>query len=200
MRLAVNRTWTTILALLAAVVWEAAPARAESARELTLREMVDLADDIVVGTVVESAAHWQDKLIVTVATVTVESALKGAPAGTVTVTQPGGTAVHPTLGVPVHMSASGVSVIQPGEEVVLFLHHSPAGHRVVVGGSQGSLRVRHDRTTGKRMVPVGPKGLRVAMEPGGKTVVAGELSLDDLADRVRGHVTRGDRVPGGKTP
>lgn len=192
--------WVTMLVLLAAAAWGSAPALAETQRELTLGEMVDLSDDIVVGTVVESEAHWQDKLIVTVATVAVESALKGAPASTVTVTQPGGTAVHPVLGVPVHMSASGVALMRPGEEVVLFLRQAPSGHRGVVGGSQGSLRVRHDRETGKRMVPVGPKGLRVVAQPGGKSVVAEELSLDDLAGRVRGHAARGDRAAGGKTP
>ena len=95
-----------LLALLL-VVLASIPARAASEREMSLEEMVGAADEVVVGEVVTTSARWEGRLIVTDAVVRVDEALKGAPTKTLTITELGGTAVHPVLGAPVTMDVSG---------------------------------------------------------------------------------------------
>ena len=73
-------------------------ARADSAPPLPLDALIDGAQEIVVGEVVASEGRWDGSIVVTDVRVRVDESLKGNAPREVTLTQPGGTAVHPRLG------------------------------------------------------------------------------------------------------
>lgn len=173
-----------LLALLLLVV-VALPARAASEREMSLEEMVGAADEVVVGEVLTTSARWEGRLIVTDAVVRVDEALKGVPTKTVTITELGGTAVHPVIGAPVTMDVSGESRLAPHERVVLFVEQRRPGRRDLVGGSQGKVVLRVDATTGATMLPVGPKRLRVERDQGRTAIGAESTTLDAFRERIR---------------
>lgn len=173
-------------------------ARATSARELGLDEMVSAADDIVVGEVLSSEARWQGKLIVTDSVVRVDEALKGGGAATVTVTQLGGTAVHPVIGAPVTMDVSSYVGLQPGERVLLFLEQKRPGMRQIVGAEQGKFVVRDDADTQAAALPVGPKRLRVERGPGHDTVLPRSMPLDVMRSRIQALLAGSAATPGAK--
>jgi hypothetical protein len=175
--------------LLVAVVLALAPAlvRAASERELTFEALVGAADEIVVGEVERTSARFEGRLIVTDAVVRVDETLKGGGGASrkITITQLGGTAVHPRIGAPVTMDVSGQARLAPHETVVLFVEQPRPGRRQLVGGAQGKLLVHQDPASGQATVPVGPKRLRVARDAGGATVAAEPTSLDALRARIR---------------
>ena len=184
------RRVTAFVVGLVAMLAAAVPAPGASERELSLDEMVALADDIVVGRVLRSEAQWRGKLIVTVSTVAVDEALKGTPRGEVAITQLGGTTVHPRLGVPVTMSVSEEAALSPGEAVVLFVRQTQPGTRQLVGGAQGKLLVRPDPVSGVSTVPGAAHDLLVRRDGGKRTIETTAPTLDTVRDRIRAAVTR----------
>jgi len=108
----------------------------------------------------------------------------------VTLTQPGGTAVHPRLGARVTTQASSATPFGVGEHVVLFVAQRQ-GKRRLVGGAQGKLVVAPDPAaaaapgarSAKRdtAVAVGPKRLAPAAD--GAVGTRG-MTLDELRARV----------------
>ena len=187
---ALRRTFVVAVVLLAA-----ASAGAEQ-EALTLETMVDVADEVVVGEVETSEAQWEGRLIVTVSTVRVDEALKGNPAGRVEVVQYGGTVLHPRLQQPVTMTASGISLLREGEEVVLLVTGSGRERRQLVGGDQGKFVVQRELGPAPSRVPDAPKRLRVERR-GGVRHLEGEVeTLDRLRARIRDHVERSERKGG----
>jgi hypothetical protein len=170
----------------------ASPALGASARTLGLDEMIDLSEEIVRGEVTGSSARWQGKLIVTDTTVRVDEAMKGAPPREITLTQLGGTAVHPRLGAAVRMEASSFTAMAAGEAVVLFVDRKGAVRRLV-GAQQGKLVLREDTAAKKPAVAVGPKRLRVLSEAREGPIGATGMTLDELRARVRTRVEGGRR-------
>lgn len=161
------------------------PAWPASARALGLEEMADVADDIVLGRVVNSRPRWEGKLIVTQSVVRVEEWLKGRRGRKIKVRQLGGTAVHPVLGAAVSMTASSSVVLRPGEEVLLFVETRRRGVRGLVGGPQGKFLVREDPGTRERRIPVGPKRLMVIREGEREMLASEAIPLDALKARIR---------------
>lgn len=178
-----------LLALLAIL---AGTASADSGRALDLDQLIDLSEEIVVGEVVGSTARWEGKLVVTDTVVRVDEAMKGSPPREVTVTQPGGTAVHPRLGAEVTMQASTFTAFTRGESVVLFVDQR-AGVRRLVGAQQGKLVVEPPAAHGapQRGLAVGPKALRVEPGPGGGTIGTRGMGLDELRIRVAARKQKG---------
>jgi hypothetical protein len=179
----VTRRWPALLALLAAL---AGAARADSGRALELDELIDLSAEIVVGEVVRSGARWQERFVVTDTVVRVHEALKGSPPDEVTITQPGGTAVHPRLGASVTTQASTFTSFDAGETVVLFVDRQ-RGVRGLVGAQQGKLVVAPpDAGTGPagRAIAVGPKKVRPAPGAPHASVDTRGMTLDELRARV----------------
>ena len=170
----------------------AVTARADSGRALDLDQLIDLSDEIVVGEVVGSTSRWQGKLVVTDTVVRVDEAMKGSPPHEVTVTQPGGTAVHPRLGAEVTTQASTFTAFDRGESVVLFVDQRD-GVRRLVGAQQGKLVVEPQAGHGtqQRGLAVGPKALRVEPGPGGGTIGTRGMRLDELRDRVAARKQKG---------
>jgi len=179
----------TVLAFLATL---SGSARADSGRALDLDQLIDLSEEIVLGEVVGSTARWQGKLVVTDTVVRVDDALKGSPPHEVTVTQPGGTAVHPRLGTEVTTQASTFTAFQRGESVVLFVDQR-AGVRRLVGAQQGKLVVAPPAAHGAqpRGLAVGPKVLRVEPGPRGGTIGTRGMTLDELRARVGARTQKG---------
>lgn len=161
---------------------------ADSQRELALEQMTGLADEIVVGKVTSSVPIWQGRLIVTVSTIQVQESIKGQPGPTVEITQLGGTAVHPRIHAPVHMSASGSAVLNPGEEVLLFVRRTKQGTRDLIGGAQGKLVVEVDPVTGEKIIPVGPKEIEGSDQDGKRKITPRPITLDEVRQRVEAHM------------
>ncbi len=120
------------------VLLGAAPAAASIARALSVEELAERADAVVLGTVTGQAAHWtrDHKQIFTWVAVHVEARWVdqvGAP-DTLTVLRPGGELDGLGQDIP------GEPRFQVGERVVLFLQRRNHVYRVL-GLSQGLFRV-----------------------------------------------------------
>ncbi len=180
------KTRAAILALLVLTTL----ARADSAPPVPLDALIDGAEEIVVGEVLSSEGRWDGAVVVTDVRVRVDESMKGRAPREVTLTQPGGTAVHPRLGARVTTQASSATPFGVGEHVVLFVARRQ-GARRLVGGAQGKLVVAPEpapaATTGARSakrdatVAVGPKRLTPAA--GGAVGTRG-MTLDELRARV----------------
>jgi len=180
---------TTTLLVLATF---AGVAHADSGRALDLDELIDFAQEVVVGEVVGSTSRWQGRLVITDTVVRVEEGLKGDPPREVTITQPGGTAVHPRLGAEVTTQASTFTAFVRGESVVLFVDQR-AGVRRLVGAQQGKLVVEPPAAHGAqpRSLAVGPKALRVEPDMGGGTIGTRGMTIDELRARVATRTQKG---------
>ncbi len=188
-----------LLLAVAVVLLPVAETSAASQRELALDRMVALSEEIVVGQVTGIETSWRGRVIVSVATVEVGETIKGVGVPrNIEITQLGGTAVHPSTGLSVTMTASTHVALAEGEEVLLFVSRSPDGLRQIVGAQQGKYAIREDLRTGTRQLPVGPKRL-VVVHGTAQTVVRTEpMTLDEMRVRIRGHVDRQAGRPGGR--
>jgi hypothetical protein len=125
-------------ALAALALLLALPAAATSVLRADVPVLAQEADTVVRGTVRRVQSRWSGdrRRIVTDVEVQVAETLKGAPGGTVLVTQPGGRVGD------VGQRVDGLAAFTPGEEVVLFLdRHGPTAFRVR-GMAQGKFRVQ----------------------------------------------------------
>jgi len=182
---------TTTLLVLATF---AGVAHADSGRALDLDELIDLAQEVVVGEVVGSTSRWQGRLVITDTVVRVEEGLKGDPPREVTITQPGGTAVHPRLGASVTTQASTFTALDTGETVVLFVDQR-AGVRTLVGAQQGKLVVEPAAAMrgARRALAVGPKKLQKEPDAPHGTIGTRGMTLDELRARVAARKDAGGR-------
>ena len=138
------------IALLASMRWSTtatdAPADLMPAADTTLAlalsigDMTDQADVIAIGNCVDTRSMWVDNSLVTLVTVAVGEALKGAPGETLTVVVPGG--VDANRKVPVAMTYPGAPRLTPGENVFLFLNaDTEVGGYNISGFSQGKFSI-----------------------------------------------------------
>ena len=126
-----------LLTLVLAIAW-ALPAAGSVARRLTLQELADSADRVVLAHLETSEAAWgpDHRRIYTTWTFTVDEALAGPDGDRLTLVLPGGTVGRWS------QRAFGVPDFEPGEPVVLFLRGDP--RPVPVGLNQGVLRLDPD--------------------------------------------------------
>lgn len=147
---------------------------------LSLEEMVDIADAIVVGHVVSRTSRYdsppRENRIVTDVVVVVEQTLKGEPGSFVVVTVPGGVVDGKGQMVP------GGPVLKEGEEVVLFLNRTDGFSRTIVGFSQGLFLVYRDNPTGPARVR---QKLGGAYFVGAGLVQEADMELEELRRFVR---------------
>ncbi|MDZ7637732.1 MAG: hypothetical protein U5J83_05700 [Bryobacterales bacterium] len=113
--------------------------------KLSLEDMIDSSTLIVRGTISKAAALRSGQLVRTEYEVRVSETLKGrtsadgqAGSGLITVSLPGGTADGIT------QTLAGVPELRSGEEYVLFLWRARSGRLLLVGMSQGLLRVNRN--------------------------------------------------------
>jgi hypothetical protein len=135
-------------ALLIMCVVTLTAASATTVVPMNLDDMAKASPDIVHGTVVATASHWnEDKtLIVTDVRIRVEDTLKGNAGGEITVTQPGGVVGALRVEIP------GVTAFRQDQEAVLFLGPQKNGNYAVTGLMQGQFDVVTDAKTGQRTV------------------------------------------------
>ena len=115
--------------------------RATTAVEHSETDLIQAAEIIVAGRVVDQASQWIDRDLVTVVTVQVSEVLKGTAGSTVSVVVPGG--VDTNRPVPIAMTYPAAPEMLGNENVLLFL---TAEDRLVdgyaiVGFSQGKFTV-----------------------------------------------------------
>lgn len=186
-----SRSTLKLPAILLAVFCAAGVAnlgRAEGESDLSIDEMVDLADEVVIGQVVASDARWRGKKIVTTATLRIDEALKGEPGSEVEIVQLGGTAVHPVLRSEIRMEASGFTSLETGEFVMLFMTRDQRNQRHLVAGAQGKFVIEVEET-GDETVAVAPKRLQVVRSEGRAVLLEGRpMTLDALKERVAGRL------------
>ena len=172
-----------------ALVGTATPAGATTLRRMDFSELVAAADRVVHARVVENQVHWDSthSRIFTDTVFEVINDAKGSGPKRLTITQLGGRID------PVDMLVEGTPTFSAGEEVVLFSELHPSGQRLIVGFSQGVMRVHEDPETGHRVA--------VSDVAGGVSFVGGApkraaAPLDALLDQVR-QVAAGE-APGSK--
>lgn len=143
-------------ALLLVVLSLPAIAQATTVLRADVPALTRLSDTVVRGRVVSLQSHWTgDGLrIVTDVRLEVAEALKGTPARTLTIRQPGGTVG--TIG----QKVSGLASFRKGEEVVVFLERRGPVH-VVTGLAQGKFHLDRLQDGRVRATPDGSGDARV---------------------------------------
>jgi hypothetical protein len=163
-------------------------ALATQVEALSMRQLVEGADHIVVGTVIAREAHWDDlDRIVTDSTIRVEDTLLGAPSETLVVRHIGG--VVGELG----LTVAGEAAYPDGARMLLFLrtYHSGDAGDVMrpVGMSQGEMPIVAG-ASGEVVLP-GAAGVSVvSRSPSGQLLpapaaIAAPVGRDELLSRIR---------------
>ena len=142
-------------------------------RPLDGRELVRGSSDIVIGTVIARAAHWDERhrRILTDVQVLVSERLKGAGADTLSLTQLGGEVDGARYDVP------GSPVYTVGEEVLLFAWRDRFGRLQANGLAQGKCSITRD-AAGVRVVRGLPEELRGARSPAAPSRLRPERAAD----------------------
>jgi hypothetical protein len=157
--------------------------RASLLRAMSLGELVNEADRIVVGSVVAIDAAWdvQHRRIISTIEVDVEESWKGsATSRRITIVQPGGSVGE------MEMTVQGMPSFSAGERSVLFLQ----GQRrfQVVGMGQGKRALLWNSTSKQWLAESSDTEGVVEAVPGAKLRQAkrgGSIPLDDLRKQVR---------------
>jgi hypothetical protein len=161
-----------------------APAKASIVTSMTLRELVDQADDIVVAKVVSVTAAWDGahRHILSTVEADVEEIWKGnTDTRHVTVVQPGGTVGD------IEMTVYGMPTFSVAERSLLFLKRA-GQRRVVLGMSQGKRPVRWDSSVRQWLVQGhdGRDTLEVAGDGSLRTPTSSPaVALQDMRAKIR---------------
>ncbi|HKX26117.1 MAG TPA: hypothetical protein VJ302_00360 [Blastocatellia bacterium] len=154
---------------------------------LMMEKLAQQSDLIITGQCLQTSSAWVDRRLVTVATVSVNESIKGAPAQTVAVVMPGG--IDANRRIPIAMTYPGAPTIKTKEEVFLFLKTSGemSNSYEVTGFAQGKLSIMTD-DQGQKMVA--RDQVQIQSKSGAGTV-RGTLRMTPLSDfkqRVREYV------------
>lgn len=173
-------------------LWEARPTTVEA---LSAEDLVERAEAIVWGDVVQVRAGWEGRRIYTEVQVAPRETLKGQPAATVRLKLPGGE-VDGVVSV-----FHGMPRFDLGEEVVVHTTaaHARSGVRVPVGLGQGVhhvVRPAHGAAVATRDT----RELHLVRPgvAGGRTGTRDEVALDDLLGSIRAEVARQRGAGGGR--
>jgi len=151
---------------------------ATTLRRMDLPEMVAVADRVVHARVVGSRVYWAEPgQILTDTTFEVLRDIMGSGPKMLTITQLGGRID------PVELVVEGTPTFSEGEEVVLLTELTPSGRRVIVGLSQGVMRVHVDAETSEKVVlsEADPDGLTFI----GSRLQPSEVRLETLIGDIR---------------
>ncbi len=141
-------------------------AHSASVVPLSLDEMADQADSIVVARCSDVLTRWQGNKIVTDVVLDVQERFKGAAQSQISIVMYGGTAMHPRLNVPVNMHVPGSATFQADDEVLVFSRRNQKGEAQILGLNQGKFRLERDENTGEYVISVGRKVLSGTDEVG----------------------------------
>jgi hypothetical protein len=167
----------------------ATPASATTLRRLELPEMVAVSDRIVHARVVRNRVYWNadHTRIFTDTDFDVIADAKGMGPNKLTITQLGGRID------PIDVQVEGTPTFAVGEETILFTQLHPNGQRLIVGMSQGVMRISEDASTGAKVA--------TSQVPGNVTFVGGRpqrggAPLDVMLDQIRQMAAGASRAPG----
>jgi hypothetical protein len=177
-----------VVLVLAAMAFAPVMARATTLVHLDTRALAQQSQEIVIGRVSSTHAHWNEThtRIVTDVDVDVSQSLKGAATTRVTLTQLGGEVDG------VRVSVAGCAAFRPGEEALLFVWRDARGHAQLTGLAQGKFEIERDARTGEAYVQRAAPGFgvrevqRLSAVPSG--VRAPRLRLADLVSEIRGNL------------
>ncbi|HWP44528.1 MAG TPA: hypothetical protein VNO14_14880 [Blastocatellia bacterium] len=154
--------------------------------DLKLEEMARQSDLILTGRCTDTSSTWiQDgRVLVTLATVSVDEVIKGGQASTVTVVLPGGVDLNRKI--PVAMTYPGAPRIAPQEEVFLFLTGEDAvpNSYTVAGFSEGKFSIVEGEA-GQKLISRDPIMMREKRGPGVKRGNRQFTPLSDFKQKVR---------------
>jgi hypothetical protein len=161
-------------------------ANATQVMHLDTRGLTRESSDIVIGTVGEQQAHWNDAhtMIVTEVTIHVSQSLKGVATPDLQLTQIGGEVDGMRYSVP------GSPSFRTGEEVLIFAWRDRTGRPQVDGLSQGKFEIQRDPASGARVVQRAAPGLGIRDAKSLEAVPTGRraprLKLDTLVREIQG--------------
>ena len=128
-----------LAALLAGAAALGASADARTMKRMSLEELVDASDAVVLATAGGMSTQTVDGGVVTFTEFTVDGAAFGAAGGTIVVETPGG-AIQGAL-IPVAEVESGVPMFFEGRQSLLFLDGAPNGDFTLVDPLQGAAEI-----------------------------------------------------------
>jgi len=165
------------------VLLSASPSWASTMLKTNLDQLSVKSDVVVRGKVTKKQSRWikGGGRIITDIEVQVTEALKGAPARTITIRQPGG--VVGDIG----QKVSGLASFEQGEDIVVFLRQLPGNSFDVNGMGQGKFRLKKSSDGKELAVPDVLEGTRL-LDPVTHQTVAPEtqpIALDALRAKVR---------------
>jgi hypothetical protein len=151
--------------------------------------MAQQSELILTGRCVDTSSTWVEngRVLVTLATISVDEVIKGDQASTVTVVLPGGIDINRRI--PVAMTYAGAPKIIPQEEVFLFLTGEEAisnGYSIM-GFSAGKFSIIEEES-GQRLVSRDLIKSRVKTSPGAVRGNRQFVSLSDFKEKVRGYL------------
>ena len=184
-------TTIRIVLMLLGLSWTIA-AGAETGTALTLDQKVAAADTIVHARCVQTSTQWRNGLVFTLAEYEVIENMRGKGANRIDLVIPGGTAVHPTLGVPLTTKLSNGVQVAIDDEVIFFAAKNANGEIRLVASEQAYLRLVNDAQGIKR---VRSDERRVLATPSAENATAAvdtstdvfteEFSVDGFKERLR---------------
>lgn len=117
----------------------ASPAQATTLMALEFDQLEQRSDLIVRGHVEQTESFWDGRLIVTETTIVVDECLSGECGTTHVVRQVGGQVDD------LSMAVAGLRTFEPGDELVLFLHHvAERDFLVTTGQCQGIFQLEFE--------------------------------------------------------
>ena len=163
---------------------------ATTARRLSDEELALSSSVIAIGRCTSVKSVWEGRTLVTIATVTVEEALKGTPGAVLTVALPGG--IDANRRFPVSVVWPGAPTLHVGEDVLLFLEPDDgiSSGIVVAGFSQGKFSIGRD-AAGRRFVSRDLTRLTLQDERGVSRGNREQKPLDQFKAEILGYLRQG---------
>jgi hypothetical protein len=173
-----KRSWVGFVLMLALAL----PAGASTFIAMSQKELVEKAEAVVTGRVVEVSSFWNNEgtAIVTEAVVEVEDSILGNVPSHVRVRTFGGQVGDYKI------VAHGFPTFEQNERLLLFLEPEQEGFHKVLGYQQGEFRIRTDRSGREIAVPTWePDSVRILKQDGKPASVPRTVPLEDLKFQIR---------------
>ena len=179
-----KRAWFGFVLMLVLVL----PAGASTFLAMSWEDLVEKADTVVAGRVVEVTSYWnrEGTAILTEAVIEIESSVLGKAPSVVRVRTFGGQVGDYKI------VAHGFPTFERNEKLLLFLEPAEDGFRKVLGYQQGELRIRVDKTGREIAVPTWTAGSANILKADGTP--AGAPRVLPLADLVQKIHETADRI------
>ena len=166
-----RKTFAVAVLLLTAIALEAS-----LTPRFSFEELVSRSEIIAQARVIAEWSAWdsEHRYIWSHYRMQVTDAIRGGAASTVVVSEPGGTVGG------ISQAVDGVNAWNPGDNVIIFLHHVPNGYLRTTGGAQGNARISADDR-----VMLASNGAMVGTSSGTDLRQLSGLPLSEFRSRLR---------------